>query len=254
MTDTMRRLLPIAAAALLLTGCQWFGLKTATYSDEQAIPLIEGRADSLTLSVSLDYPVKGASEEVLARMTKGILGAAFDLEEEPGTVQETATRYEDNLKDEYFNENERYIKAGTEGGVFSWEDRINGYFSGGFRHYRSYMVEYYGYRGGAHGINTMTPLVFDTKTGETVPEEAFFADGYRAPVAGLIQAHLPEALENDEENLSALFEPDLVGPNGYYEVTRDGVTWYYQPYDIAPYYLGVISVTVPWKELTPYLR
>ena len=116
------------------------------------------------------------------------------------------------------------------------------------------MVEYYTDRGGAHGMNTMTPVVFDTKTGETVPEQTFFADGYLTPVASLIQAHLPEALDNDQEALADLFEPDLVGPDGFYEVTTEGVTWYYQPYVIAPYYLGVISVTVPWAELKPYLR
>ncbi|MBQ9192974.1 MAG: DUF3298 domain-containing protein [Bacteroidales bacterium] len=244
----MKKLLYLTAGLLLLAGCQ--GLRTNTFTDEQAIPLEEGRTDSLTFSVSLDYPVKGASQEVLDRITQGILGAAFDLEEEPGTVEETAARYEDNLKDEYFNE---YEEAEGEG-VFSWEDRINGYFSGKRGHYVSYMVEYYGFRGGAHGMNTMTPVVFDTRTGATVPEEDFFADGYRAPVSGLIQAHLPEALEGDEEALAALFEPDLVGPDGFYEVSKDGVTWYYQPYDIAPYYLGVISVTVPWAELKPYLR
>ena len=41
---------------------------------------------------------------------------------------------------------------------------------------------------------------------------------------------------------------------GLFSVEQDGVTWYWQPYDIAPYYLGVISVTVPWTELKPYLR
>ena len=242
----MKRLLPFVAVLLLAAGCQ---LKTATYADDQAMPLEEGQADSLILSVSLEYPVKGAPEEVLDKISHGILGAAFDLEEEPGEVEETARRYEDNLKDEYFNEYE----DAEEAGVRTWEDRVNGYFSGRYGQFVSYMVEYYGFRGGAHGINTMTPVVFDRKTGEIIPEESFFLDGYRAPVAALIQARLPEALEGDEEALAALFEPDLVGPNGNYEVTRDGVTWYYQPYDIAPYYLGVISVTVPWKELKPYL-
>ena len=45
-----------------------------------------------------------------------------------------------------------------------------------------------------------------------------------------------------------------MGPNGVYEVTKDGVTWYYLPYDIAPFSVGVISVSVPWKELKPYVR
>ena len=243
----MKRLIPFAAALLLATGCN---LKTATYSDEQSMPLSEGQADSLIMSVSIEYPVKGAKEDVLAKFENGILNTAFDMEEIPGDVEETALRYEDNLKDEYFNEYE-----GTESvGIQSWEDRVNGYFSGRYKNFLSYMVEYYGFRGGAHGINTMTPVVFDKKTGNMVSEEAFFADGYKAPVAALIQAHLPEALEGDEEALKDIFEPDLIGPNGNYEITKDGVTWYYQPYDIAPYYLGVISVTVPWKELKPYVR
>ena len=244
----MKRFLPFLAILVLATGCQ---LKTETYSDEQAMPLAEGQTDSLIMSVSIEYPVKGASEEILAKMEDGILNAAFDMEEILGNVEETATRYEDNLKDEYFNEYE-----GTEGevGVRSWEDHVNGYFSGRYGHFVSYMVEFYGFRGGAHGSNTMTPVVFDRKTGDIVPEEAFFADGYREPVATLIQAHLPEALEGDAEALAAVFEPDLLAPNGLYELTKDGVTWYYQPYDIAPYYLGVISITVPWKELKPFVR
>ena len=248
MTDDMKRFLSLAAILVLAAGC---GLRTDTYSDEQATPLAEGQTDSLIQSVSIEYPVRGAREEVLAKIGEGILNAAFDMEERPGTVEETATRYEDNLKDEYFNEYE-----GLEGkaGVRTWEDHVNGYFSGRYKQFLSYMVEIYSDRGGVHGINTMTPVVFDKKTGDVVPEEAFFADGYREPVTALIQAHLPEALEGDEEALAAVSDPELVGPNGVYEVTKDGVTWYYQPYVIAPFSVGVISITVPWKELKPYVR
>jgi hypothetical protein len=244
----MKKLLPFLAILFLATGCQ---LKTTTYSDEQAMPLAEGQSDSLLMSVSVEYPVKGADEEVLAKIEDGILNTVFDMEELPGSVEETALRYEDNLKDEYFNEYE-----GQEGGsgTRTWEDHVNGYFSGRYKQFLSYMVEIYSFRGGVHGINTMTPVVFDKNTGDVVPEEAFFADGYREPVAALLQAHLPEALENDKDALAAVFEPGLLGPNGLYEVTKDGVTWYYQPYDIAPYYLGVISITVPWNELKPYVR
>ena len=244
----MKKLLILAALAVLATGCQ---LKTSTYCDEQAMPLAEGQADSLILSVSIEHPVRGAKEEILGKIDKGILSTAFDMEELPGTVEETATRYEDNLKDEYFNE---YEGVEVDNSVRTWEDHINGYFSGSYGRYLSYMVEYYGFRGGAHGSNTMTPIVFDRKTGDVVPEEAFFADGYRDPVSALLQAYLPDALEGDQEALAAVFEPGLLAPNGLYEVTKEGVTWYYQPYDIAPYYLGVISISVPWKELKPYIR
>ena len=248
MTDDMKRFLSFAAILVLAAGCN---LRTATYSDEQATPLGEGQTDSLLQSVSIEYPVKGAKAEVLAKIEDGILNTVFDMEEIPGSVEETALRYEDNLKDEYFNEYE-----GLEGGfgAKTWEDHVNGYFSGRYKQYLSYMVELYSDRGGAHGISTMTPVVFDKKTGEIVPEEAFFADGYREPVAALLQAHLPEALEGDEEALAAVSDPGLVVPNGLYEVTKDGVTWYYQPYVIAPFSVGVISISIPWNELKPYVR
>lgn len=244
----MKRFLSFAATLVLAAGCN---LRTATYSDEQATPLGEGQTDSLLQSVSIEYPVKGAKAEVLAKIEDGILNTVFDMEEIPGSVEETALRYEDNLKDEYFNEYE-----GLEGGfgAKTWEDHVNGYFSGRYKQYLSYMVELYSDRGGAHGISTMTPVVFDKKTGEIVPEEAFFADGYREPVAALLQAHLPEALEGDEEALAAVSDPGLVVPNGLYEVTKDGVTWYYQPYVIAPFSVGVISISIPWNELKPYVR
>lgn len=250
----MKKLILFTAAVLLLAGCQGV-LKTATFSDEQVMPLAEGRADSLTMSIILDYPVKGADEEVLGKITRSILYAAFDLEEEePGTVEEAALRYEDDLKDEYFSDNEELLGGAEPEGMLSWEDRINGYFSGRYHQFVSYMIEYSNFRGGAHGSNSMFPLVFDTRTGDVVPEEAFFADGYVAPVAELIRARLPEALDNNEEDLAAVFGADLMGPNGNYELTSGGVTWYYQSFDIAPSYLGVISVFVPWKELKPYIR
>ncbi len=244
----MKRFLSFTAILVLAAGCN---LRTATYSDEQATPLGEGQTDSLLQSVSIEYPVKGAKAEVLAKIEDGILNTVFDMEELPGSVEETALRYEDNLKDEYFNE---YEGQGGGSGARTWEDHVNGYFSGRYKQFLSYMVEIYSFRGGVHGINTMTPVVFDKNTGDVVPEEAFFADGYREPVAALLQAHLPEALEGDQEALAAISDPGLVVPNGVYEVAKDGVTWYYQPYVIAPFSVGVISITVPWNELKPYIR
>ena len=61
----MKRFLPLAAALLLAAGCN---LRTATYSDEQATPLGEGQTDSLLQSLSIEYHVKGAKAEVLAKI------------------------------------------------------------------------------------------------------------------------------------------------------------------------------------------
>lgn len=239
-------LLILAAAGILAAGCKG-GLKTETYTDEEEIPTLEGRADTLSVSISLEYPVKGAEEDILGAMTRNILSAAFGLEDSPvGTVEQTVTRYVEDLKDDFFT-----IEASE---PEFWEDRVNGYFSGEWKDYRSYMVEYYTFQGGPHGEGTMAPLVLDLNSGEVVEEADFFADGYEQPVGALIRKRLPEALDGDEQLLADIYDLESVAPNGNFEVTSAGVTWYFNPYDIAPYYMGVIRVTVPWNELTDYLR
>ena len=43
-------------------------------------------------------------------------------------------------------------------------------------------------------------------------------------------------------------------PNGNFSVGKEGITWYFNPYDIAPYALGVIDVTLSWDQLKPLLK
>lgn len=251
----MKRPLAALVLVLALASCQR-GLQTRTFEDEMKLPLAEGRADTLSVQISLEYP-KGDDSVALA-MTRNILTTAFDLEEgEPTTVEETAARYEANLVDAYFDEMAPIHEEGEEdpetAGIHSWEESITGYFGDTYRRYVTYYIEYFGYRGGAHGIPTLTPTVFSLTTGAVVPEAEFFADGYQEGVSLLLRDNLLAALDSDPDAYDALFVKDIA-PNGCYDVTRKGVTWYYQPYEIGPYYLGVISVSIPWEDLKEYVR
>lgn len=43
-------------------------------------------------------------------------------------------------------------------------------------------------------------------------------------------------------------------PNGNFSVSEEGVTWTYNPYEIAPYAMGAIELAVRWSDLKPYLK
>lgn len=223
------------AATLALASCT--GLKTDVFSEEMSQSATSG-TDSLYVSISLEYPTGSEVRDSLIRTA--ILSAAFDLEEDPTTLEETVSRYEAALSDQFI----------LEGGPLSWEDRINGYFSGRRKGVVSYMIEYYSFKGGAHGISTMTPVVFDKKTGNIIPEAEFFAPGYEEPIGKALSELLPSTLSAEEYD--SVFEKELL-PNGSYEVGSEGVTWYYQPYEIGAYSLGVVSLTLPWSSLKAYL-
>ena len=244
----MRKLLfPAALAALLLTACD--GLRTQTYEDNLVMPLAEGQADSLFCDISLEYVTGGLAEDAQEAVNTAIIRQAFDLEEPDGSLEEIAVRYRENLIDEYLNEN-----GGEPGGVLTWEDRISGAFAGTCQGRQNYTLSYYSYRGGAHGIQTVSQLVFDRKTGALLGEEDLFADGYEQPVAELLRAAVQKDMQAEDAELLPLVELESVAPNGNFSVGKDGVKWIFQPYEVGPYALGLVMATVPWDQLKPYLK
>ena len=242
MTDTMKKIFPLLAAALLaLQACD--GLQTARYEDDLALPREEESADTLLLSIDLEYVTKGPSEEAVEQMNSVILTQAFDLEDGPGTVEETAVRYRENLIDEYLTESR-----------FTWEDRISGLFTEKYKGWRNYLLTYYSFRGGAHGIQTLSQIVFDAKTGAVLGEGDFFSEGYQEPVAQLLRKAVRETMTSEAPELLELVQMDAIGPNGNFSVGKDGMEWVFQPYEAGPYALGIISATLDWESLKPYLK
>lgn len=224
-------------------------VRTETYQDDLVMPLEDGLEDSLFFSVNLEYVVTGMKVEARQNINSAIVAQAFDMESGTGTLEETAIRYRENLIDEYMNEN-----AVLESGVRSWEDRLSGSFQEKYKNYRNYLVSYYSYRGGAHGIQTLSCIVFDAKTGEQVRETDLFSPGYEAPVAQLLRLAAKSTLEEEDPELMQLVNLEEVAPNGNFAVGSNGVQWLFQPYEVGPYALGIVSVTLPWEDLTPFLK
>ena len=247
----MKRIIKLFAVLLVaaaIFGCSRIPFRMAGFEDLVTYPLSDKSEDSLDVAVFLQYPEAKASDPALATMTSGILSIIFDMSADTAGVEATAAAYEENLVEFYRNE-----CLSPSADSRSWFDYLNGYFSGRWRGFVSYIFEYESFHGGAHPINTLTAAVFSLSTGEQVSESDFFIDGYEKPLGELLTARLPEALENDSDALESIFVPEIA-PNGNFEVSSSGITYYYQPYEIGPYYLGVIAVSVPWKDARPLVR
>lgn len=243
----MKRVIPFLSALLLLAACNT--VRTETYQDDLVMPLEEGQTDSLFFSLSVEYVVTGMKVEVRQNINNAIIAQVFDMEGGEGTLEETAIRYRENLIDEYMNEN-----AVLENGVRTWEDRLSGSFREKVKNYMNYQVSYYSFRGGAHGIQTLSNIVFDAKTGEQVKEADMFAPGYEQPVAQLLRLAVKSSMEEEDPELMQLVNLEAVLPNGNFSVHTDGVEWLFQPYEVGPYALGIVTATLSWEELKPFLK
>ena len=235
--------LPLVVAAVLAAGCHG-AMSTRTYTDDMAMPAREGSTDSLLMSVSLEYFTSAG--ETAKAMNRTILSCALDFENWDGPVEEAASAYRENLIDEYMTENsgERTI---------AWEDRITGEYTGAYKNWKNYLLTYYSYRGGPHGIQTVSPVTFDA-SGKALTEEDLFADGYRQPLSEMLRKAVMDSMQKEDEELADLVEAELIGPNGNFSVGPEGVQWLFQPYEVGPYALGIVSATLSWKQLKPYLK
>ena len=225
----MKRLIPVIFVALgaLVTACVSF--RAGVFEDEMVMPLEGSEADSLFYKVSIQYASKGMLIPAMEKMNAAIVAQAFDMEGvDIGPLEETAAQYRENLIDEYITENSGMV---GELPVLTWEDNLTGEFGAKYKGWRNYLINYYWYRGGAHGASTYCQIVFDAKTGDVVTEADIFTDGYY------------DKLDLEE-----------VTPNTNFSVGPDGVQWVFQPDDLLPHAFGPLFVTLSWDKLKPYLR
>lgn len=245
----MKKYVYWGVALLFATGCTT-SFQTGTYEEEMAMPLKENSADTLFYSISLEYVTGGLSKQACQQINNMLLTTAFGLEEAPGTVEESAIRYRENLIDEYLTEN---TSSELPAGLLTWGDDIKGSFAADWNNNKCYAITYSSFRGGAHGMYTITYLVFNAKTGALITEADLFKEGYQEPVSELMRQSLREVMADDQDALESIWWENVM-PNGNFVPDEKGIGWIFQPYDIAPYAFGALSADVSWEQLKPYLK
>lgn len=250
--NVLKRMVLLLPVLALAAGCHKAGkLQTDVYEQNASFALTEGSSDSLQVKVRLEYPVSGAPEEAIESMIRTIVGQTLLDEGEKADIPAAVQHYIDVTLEDYRSTNlplyQCVLDEGLDGAILSWEDQVSGYFAGRRGDIISYDVYAYSFTGGAHGLAGDYVMNFNIKDGTLVSEADFFVPGYQEELAGLLSAHLRDAMP-DEDSYNALFVKDIE-PNGNFRVSDDGVTYIYGPYEIGPYYLGSIEVTLPWAEL-----
>ena len=131
----MKKYVIWASVLLLAVGCSSF--QTATYEEEMAMPLKENGVDTLFYSISLEYVTGGLPKEACKQINDMLLTTAFGLEDAPGTVEESAIRYRENLIDEYLTENN---SSELPAGLLTWGDEIKGSFAADWNKNKCYAI------------------------------------------------------------------------------------------------------------------
>ena len=113
----------------------------------------------------------------------------------------------------------------------------------------SIVKQEFSYAGGAHPDTVYYSSVYDTQSGKllSLSDVATDTDALKKLVISAIKENYPDTAFFDEldDAIGSFFAKD--GELLDWSVDYDGMTFYFSPYDIAPYAEGLICVNIPYE-------
>ena len=114
------------------------------------------------------------------------------------------------------------------------------------------------YTGGAHGGSGVYFINIDPRTGDEFTLENFFKPGYNDALTNLGNKVFRQTRNlADTSSLSENyfeFPEDKFQLNKNYGFTQEGVVFFYNSYEIAPYAAGPTEVVIPYKDVKEWIK
>ncbi len=156
---------------------------------------------------------------------------------------------------EAFGAGYRQVKQQFPDEAIGWEAIIEGIVTYEDATLVSLRLEMYTFTGGAHGLSTTHYLNFDRMTGEELNNEQLFADWdalEKLAEKTFREAHrIPYGTNINQTGF--MFEGNQFHLPENMGFTTEGLELYYNPYEIASYADGPISLIMPMERIAPLL-
>lgn len=112
------------------------------------------------------------------------------------------------------------------------------------------------YLGGAHGSYNVAYTNIDMRNGNVLKTKDIFTKGYEKTLNKLIEQGIRKHFEikpNQTLSEGGLFENTVIF-NDNFAITKDGIEFLYNQYEIAAYAMGVIEIKLSYKDLDAILN
>jgi hypothetical protein len=143
----------------------------------------------------------------------------------------------------------------TSGQSFDWEFLNYMHIVQNNSHLLGFYTEQYAFTGGAHGLQMRKYTLVNLYTGKVILMPELFMGGYEEKLTEILTQKTKEqySVQADRSLKDSGFFVDEIKPSDNFYVTRNGVGFYYNQYDIAPHSFGQIDLFIPFKEITGIL-
>ncbi|MGA3013271.1 MAG: DUF3298 domain-containing protein [Bacteroidales bacterium] len=123
-------------------------------------------------------------------------------------------------------------------------------------HILSFYIDHYAFTGGAHGLMTRQHTVVNLWNGKEVELKDIFKENTEKQISQIIgeKIHMKLHLPTTQSLSDAGFFKDTIKPADNFYITYEGIGFYYNQYDIAPYASGTFDIFIPFSELNEVLN
>lgn len=216
------------------------------------------------ISIMMEKPSASNSPSLVAALESSLSALPREgslAEYAGGSLEGMAKAYVRQFFFQYLLDGKEAIDSynGDEEAAATWmnyEERVTGsvlYNSDGFV---CYQYNIYSYAGGAHGNTQIRNCVFDCKLKRSLALcDIFSAESYPL-VSQKIRQQLMKQYDCaslDELSGKSFFDPEKISVTENFLIDEDGMSWLFDPYEIAAYAMGEISVRLSWHDLKPLI-
>lgn len=233
-------------------------LTFATYKIEKKQHLFNDTAKAAcTFELTMEYPEKYPNAEILKKIQREFVITFLGEKYDNLFPKEAADKYEADYLSDYMSLENVYKEEPENVGVWmNYEQILDNKILFNKNNFLSYGVNLYTFTGGAHGMSSTVYQVLDLKTAMPIKLNDIFEDRNLDKVEELIKMALAQKLgynttvklEDDGYDVAAIV------PTENFYINEEGITWLYNPYEIAAYVVGKSEVAVKYADLLIYMK
>lgn len=198
----------------------------------------------------------GAKDSINAYLLSALFGKKYQQllpqEAMEGYAKEYVTNYRADLEPMIQKDIDNHIDKDQLTAWYSYEQELKGSietYKGMLLSYCTYKNEY---SGGPHGMYTTEFTNLNLSTLQPILLDELFVEEYQETLTELLWYQL--ALDNGVETRDELEEMGYattgeLAPTENFYINEDGITFYYNVYEIAPYSMGPTQITLSYDML-----
>ncbi|WP_418306483.1 DUF3298 domain-containing protein [Phocaeicola sp.] len=229
---------------------------------------------SPTCQITIDYSYlakSDAADSIVQRINRTIqahiLGKEYTRMNPEVAVDSFKNTYINNYRkdvNEFYQED---IKNGTPKDElptwYNYEYGLTTYFSEGKEGILNFIAETFEYTGGAHPNSWNKWMNFEKNTGKLLALKDVFMAGSEKPISDMLLEELitemATRLEDSSitsleglQNAGILNSTNMYVPDNFL-LEKEKVSFLYNKYDIAPYAVGIITLSLPYTSVEKYM-